>query len=133
MNSHFSTRFRATALATLLGTFCVSCRESPTSSNGIVRVTVEGQDFRLFNQTDAPVGYFAIMTDVLPFTEFVLCSNPSPQCLRLPGNGSAAVSFKDVCCNYDGKKEVSFFIWTVVRRDDGTFELSMLPGIRFTP
>ena len=121
------------ALATLFATFCVSCREDPTSSNGIVRVAVEGQTFRLFNQTDAPVGYFAIMTEVLPFTEYVLCSNPSPQCLSLPGSGSAVLSFKDVCCNYDGKKEVSFLIWTVVRRDDGTFERSMLPGIRFTP
>jgi hypothetical protein len=121
------------ALATLFGICSVSCREDPTGSNGIVRVGVEDQAFRLFNQTDAPVGYFAIMTEVLPFTDFVLCAHPSPQCLRLPANGSALVSFKDVCCNYDGKKEVSFFIWTVVRHDDGTFELSMLPGIRFTP
>ena len=111
----------------------VSCREAPTSSNGIVRVEVEGQTFRLFNLTDAPVGYFAIMTEVLPFTDFVLCSDPSPQCLRLPGKGNAVVSFKGVCCSYDGKKEVSFFIWTVVRRDDGTFERSMLPGVKLTP
>ena len=123
---------RTFALSFLFGTTFVSCRESPLGPYP-VRVAREGQAFRVFNQADAPIGYFAIMTEVLPYTDFVLCSDPSPQCLRLPANSSALVPFGNICCQYDGTKEVSFFVWTVVRRDDGTFERSMLPGVAFKP
>ena len=98
-----------------------SCRSTTSPTTRFLTVSTDGSAMTLQNPNAWPVFYFAVDPNFLALLDFVLCSDPSSSCPRVPALGTSRVPYSDIAGYHDGQKDVVIYQWRLERKSDGTY------------
>ncbi|HEY0969740.1 MAG TPA: hypothetical protein VGE02_02060 [Gemmatimonadales bacterium] len=96
----------------------------PGEDASVVRVNRYAAALEIRNPGDEPLGYTVIEAELATRALLAFCTDPGPECRRLPARGSVTVPYAQIGGYEAGDREAIVHTWRVVPDGEGGHEVA---------
>ena len=116
------------AVLMILAVAASACAESPTVSDGVLKVTTGASELKLANLSAAPLHYIVIERGTVALVDWIPCTG-GPPCPTLAAGGSVSVPYSTILGYTPAAKEGVVYWWRDVTNGSGVVSADSLHNL----